>query len=53
MNQVIHQAVRRDLERLELALADFPDGDHQRRTCIARTATCATSSRITTSRRTG
>ena len=30
MNQVIHQAVRRDLERLELALADFPDGDYQR-----------------------
>ncbi|MDO9498098.1 MAG: hemerythrin domain-containing protein [Nocardioides sp.] len=27
MNRVIHAAVRRDLARLETALADFPDGD--------------------------
>jgi hemerythrin-like domain-containing protein len=30
MNRVIHGAVRRDLARLESALADVPDGDRQR-----------------------
>jgi hemerythrin-like domain-containing protein len=30
MNRVIHGAVRRDLGRLEAALADFPEGDRDR-----------------------
>jgi hemerythrin-like domain-containing protein len=30
MNRVIHGAVRRDLTRLETALADVPDGDRER-----------------------
>ncbi|WP_193608469.1 hemerythrin domain-containing protein [Nocardioides lijunqiniae] len=36
MNRVIHAAVRRDLDRLESALADFPEGDAARAAALQR-----------------
>ncbi|WP_134738614.1 hemerythrin domain-containing protein [Nocardioides sp. 503] len=36
MNRVIHAAVRRDLDRLESALAAFPDGDAERAAALHR-----------------
>ena len=36
MNQVIHGAVRRDLERLALALGSFTDGDRERAAGLQR-----------------
>ena len=39
MNRVIHAAVRRDLTRLETALAAFPDGDAERAAALRRAQT--------------
>jgi hemerythrin-like domain-containing protein len=36
MNRVIHGAVRRDLSRLESALADVPDGDRDRAAALCK-----------------
>ena len=35
MNRIVHDAVRRDLERFTSALATFPDADHRRAARLA------------------